>query len=73
MTATLQAGPSLSKSQPLSRLNQPTRHLVLAARRERGLLLRAMIGRAAGKLSLAFASHRRSSAARYARIDRHTA
>jgi len=73
MTATSEAGTFPSKSQPFSRLNQPTRDLVLAAHRERGLLLRAMIGRAAGKVSLAFASRRRFRTARYARIDHRAA
>ena len=73
MTVTSTAEILLSKSQPLSRLNQPTRDLVLAARRERGLMLRATIGRAAGKLLLAFARRRGPNAARYERVDHRTA
>ena len=73
MTATSEAETFASKSPPFSRLNQPTRPLTLAARRERGLLLRSMIGRVAGKVSLALASRRRSRTARYARIDHRTA
>lgn len=73
MTTTSEARTFPSKSQPFSRLNQPTRDLVLAARRERGLLLRSVIGRAAGKVSLAFASRRGSRTARYARIDHRAA
>ena len=44
-----------SKSPTISRLNRPTRELVLAAHRERGLLLRAMIADLIHEVRLAFA------------------
>ena len=47
-----------SKSRPISRLDWPTPEQLLAARRERGLVLRAMIVSVARKVSLAFASRR---------------
>jgi hypothetical protein len=49
----------MSKSRPISRLNWPTQEQLLAARRERGLVLRAMIASIARRVSLAFASHRK--------------
>jgi hypothetical protein len=48
-----------SKSRPISRLDWPTPEQLLAARRERGLVLRAMIVSVARKVSLAFASRRK--------------
>jgi hypothetical protein len=48
-----------SKCRPISRLNWPTPEQLLAARRERGLVLRAMIVSVARKVSLAFASRRK--------------
>ncbi|HEY4165509.1 MAG TPA: hypothetical protein VGM96_01995 [Reyranella sp.] len=52
-----------SKSQAVPQLNQPTRELMLAARLERGLVLRAMIASFAHKLLLVFSNHRKPSAA----------
>ena len=47
-----------SKGRPISRLDWPTPEQLLAARRERGLVLRAMIVSVARKVSRAFASRR---------------
>lgn len=54
-----EANDFMSTSRPLSRLDRPTRELILAARRERGRVLRGMIVSAARKLALVFASHRK--------------
>ena len=48
-----------SKSRPISRLNWPTPEQLLAARRERGLVLRAMVVGVARKVSRAFARRRK--------------
>lgn len=45
-----------STKRPISRLDWPTPEQLLAARRERGLVLRAMIVRVARKVSRAFTS-----------------
>ena len=55
MTMT-KADDSTSKDRPISRLNLPIQELALAARRERGRLLRAMIVSAAQKVLHAFAA-----------------
>ena len=52
-----------SNSRAFVRLNQPAQELMLAARLDRGLVLRAMIASLAHKLSLIFSSHRKPSAA----------
>jgi len=49
---------STAKRRPISRLDWPTPEQLLAARRERGLVLRAMIVSAARKVRFAFASGR---------------
>jgi hypothetical protein len=49
----------VSKSRPISKLNRPTQELLLAARRERGLLFRAMIVSAARQVVCALAGRRR--------------
>ena len=56
----------MSKGRPISWLNRPTHELLLAARRERALLLHAMIASAARKVSLAFANLRQRRQSRVA-------
>ena len=56
--------PEIVTSTSRAQLNQPARELMLAARLERGLVLRAMIASFAHNLSLIFSNHRKPSAAR---------
>jgi hypothetical protein len=51
VTASSEAENIASKSRPLSRLNRPTRDLIVRAHRERGLLLRDLIASAVRKIS----------------------
>ena len=69
MTRSPAAEASRPTGQPLSRQDQPLRDLMLAARRQRGLLLSRMVSRVASKVFLAFAMGRRSGAARHTRIN----
>jgi hypothetical protein len=57
-------------SPPISRLNRSHRELILAAHRERGLQLRAMIAGAARKVSLWFANRRTQQESRPAATTR---
>ena len=54
MATNADAGDFTSNSPTISRLNRPTQELVLAARRGRGLLLRAVIADLTHKVTLAF-------------------
>lgn len=57
-----------SKSRPISRLDWPTPEQLLAARRERSRVLRAMIASVARKVSLAFKRLGRRIARRGAKV-----
>ena len=46
---------------PISRLNVPLEELLLAARRQRSQVLRAMFTRAARAVALLFAGHRKQA------------
>lgn len=67
MTTNSEARGSTSRSRPISRLNRPPRVLVLAAHRERGVLLRAMIVSVADNVRRAFTSRRKLGTASWAR------
>ncbi|MBS0522921.1 MAG: hypothetical protein JSS04_04720, partial [Proteobacteria bacterium] len=59
MSTNSEAQTFVPENRPISQLNRPTRDLILAARRERGLVLRASIASLVHKVALAFAGHRK--------------
>lgn len=72
MSTNSEAQTVVPENRPVSQqLNPPARELILAARRERGLVLRASIASLVHKVALAFAGHRKRGAASSARIGEH--